>query len=603
MRRRFDAVFLIIFLSLILWVSPQNRVFASKTDGTIDLVNKIAEGLLPEIGRINFGTLMGHVHVTDSKLTGYAWGENIGWINLAPSHEGVLNDAEGHLSGYAWGERVGWINFKPTYAGVVPVTIDSNGIFSGFAWGQNIGWISFNCSNDNSCGTNDFNVATDWRPASTRTTVPTCVPPQVLNIVTNTCVTPPSSGGCIRNCNPPVNPPIIPPVTPPGIPPVVPPINPPYVPPGIPPVVPPTPPGGDGGGGCVSVFGIIGCGWKDDIHKTGNIISSTTASVQNILKSPGGNFGTKAISTVGVIAAGTAVLTTGVLFADPLSFGEFFLIPFRLWALLMSLLGLKKRYRPWGTVYDSVTKQPLDPAYVVLKNEQGKEIANSITDLDGRYGFFVQKGIYYLEATKTHYLFPSKKMFGKNHDDLYTDLYLGEKIEVLEDGAVIYKNIPMDNEMFDWNEFEKKRIGVMRFNARNERLFKHISNWVFRIGFAVALIALLVAPEPYNYLIGGLYLFILIMRWLGIRPKINGSIVDRMSGYPLSFAIVSIYSVALDRELFKKVADQYGRYYALVPKGEYMVKISRKNSDESYTDVYRGTYNAKQGVINYQIKV
>ena len=99
MRRRFDAVFLIIFLSLILWVSPQNRVFASKTDGTIDLVNKIAEGLLPEIGRINFGTLMGHVHVTDSKLTGYAWGENIGWINLAPSHEGVLNDAEGHLSG------------------------------------------------------------------------------------------------------------------------------------------------------------------------------------------------------------------------------------------------------------------------------------------------------------------------------------------------------------------------------------------------------------------------------------------------------------------------------------------------------------------------
>jgi uncharacterized membrane protein len=79
--------------------------------------------------------------VTDSAVTGKAWGENIGWINLNPSTGGVLHDGVGNLSGYAWGENVGWINFNPSGAGV---KIDSTtGAFSGMAWGENIGWINF----------------------------------------------------------------------------------------------------------------------------------------------------------------------------------------------------------------------------------------------------------------------------------------------------------------------------------------------------------------------------------------------------------------------------------------------------------------------------
>jgi len=77
------------------------------------------------------------VEVGDSTLTGYMWGENIGWINLSPTEGGVVNDVCGNLSGYAWSENVGWINF----AGV---TVDpTTGDFSGYAWGENIGWINF----------------------------------------------------------------------------------------------------------------------------------------------------------------------------------------------------------------------------------------------------------------------------------------------------------------------------------------------------------------------------------------------------------------------------------------------------------------------------
>jgi hypothetical protein len=88
------------------------------------------------------------VTVSDKKLTGFVWAENIGWINLDPNdidpNTGITNDGTGLLSGMAWGENVGWIKFNPDVPGdsnQYGVTIDHDGNFDGWAWGQNIGWI------------------------------------------------------------------------------------------------------------------------------------------------------------------------------------------------------------------------------------------------------------------------------------------------------------------------------------------------------------------------------------------------------------------------------------------------------------------------------
>ena len=155
----------IFFLLLLGALTTPSFMSASTTSGTIDSVNKYAKGLEEDIGRINFGTTNGNVTVTDSAITGYAWSEVFGWINLAPTNSGVTNNGEGTLSGYAWGENTGWINFKPTNGGV---TINSSGDFLGYAWGENIGWIIFNCATNSSCATEDFKVSTYWRPRSAR---------------------------------------------------------------------------------------------------------------------------------------------------------------------------------------------------------------------------------------------------------------------------------------------------------------------------------------------------------------------------------------------------------------------------------------------------
>jgi len=127
-------------LALLLWVTlavggTQSIAHAAN----IDPAHKFAWG--ENVGWSNFAPSQGPgVTVTPSTLTGFVWAENIGWVNLSPTTAGVFNDGQGNLSGFAWGENVGWINFAPMGAGV---HITPDGFFMGFAWGENIGWINF----------------------------------------------------------------------------------------------------------------------------------------------------------------------------------------------------------------------------------------------------------------------------------------------------------------------------------------------------------------------------------------------------------------------------------------------------------------------------
>ena len=126
---------------------------ASTTNGTITAGSGYAWG--ENLGWINFGCDNCAVSITDSLVEGHAWSRAYGWINLSPENGGVVNDGEGNLSGYAWSSALGWINFSGA-------TIDASGVFAGMAGieGSNAGRINFACDN--------CDVSTDWRPAAVR---------------------------------------------------------------------------------------------------------------------------------------------------------------------------------------------------------------------------------------------------------------------------------------------------------------------------------------------------------------------------------------------------------------------------------------------------
>ena len=153
---------LIMLIAMLMFFIGSKTVFAENIDPDYD-DSRYAYG--ENVGWLNLepeGDGGPGVEVGDLELTGWIWAENLGWVSLScvntdscgVNNYGVVNDGVGNLSGYAWGENVGWINFAPTGGGVY---IDACGDFNGAAWGENTGWISFRSDGDT-----PFKVMTYW---------------------------------------------------------------------------------------------------------------------------------------------------------------------------------------------------------------------------------------------------------------------------------------------------------------------------------------------------------------------------------------------------------------------------------------------------------
>lgn len=581
---------------------------ASTTDGTIDSTYHSAllctNDVCTTTTQINFKPTLGTpIHVTDTAITGHAWSETFGWINLNPTLSGVTNTTSGVLGGYAWGDGAGWINFSPTLGGV---TINTSGQFVGWAWSENYGWIKFDCLVTNAC------VTTDWRPLSTRVTTSSHTSSNIISSPIAPVVVDDKNNNL--------------PSTEKGIKPTVHPVVEPTLPPEV--TEPTTPPevmkdgSTDVGTGPTPrslsqslrkvlgyfnevIYGFLkqsGEIYVDSINKAGFIVRELAKNIADTIDTPVGSASSKIIATTGLIS-GAYISVTTVLFSNPLTFSEIFLIPIRLWGLLLVAFGIKKRNLPWGTVYDSVTKQPLDPAYVILQDLNGNEVATSITDLDGRYGFLVPAGSYKLIANKTNYKFPSTKLEGKDIDTIYNNLYFDQIIEV-KDGEVINNNIPLDPLKFDWNEFAKRDQNVMRFFSKREVWIARISDILFVLGLILSIIAVTVSPKLYNIIIFAVYIVMLLLRRTILKPKSFGSVKYKVNENPLSFAIMRIFFANTENEIMHKVTDKTGKYYCILPNGTYYTKIENKNLDESYSLVHTSEpIEVKKGYINKVFEV
>ena len=118
------------------------------------------------VGWVNFRPEGVKLEIGGNILTGWIEIKTLGWVYVGDGKPenglrysnsygrdyGVNNDKKGNLSGYAWSENVGWINFDK-------VNICKEGNFSGYAFSKNIGRIKFN-----SGGSVEYMVKTDPYP-------------------------------------------------------------------------------------------------------------------------------------------------------------------------------------------------------------------------------------------------------------------------------------------------------------------------------------------------------------------------------------------------------------------------------------------------------
>jgi len=315
---------------------------------------------------------------------------------------------------------------------------------------------------------------------------------------------------------------------------------------------------------------------------------------------------TSAVARVATPIITTVGLATGALqslaaFTQVNSLFDVYLVILRFFGAVLGLLGLRRKREPWGTVYDAATKRPLDPAYVTALRWE-KEYKSAITDIDGRYGFFLPPGIYSLTAQKTHYKFPSLLLAGKDHDEMYDSLYFGGEIAVNE-GEVASRNIPLDPVGFDWNEYAKDKIGFITFHSRREVIRARIFNTIYLSGFAVACLTLIFSPAVFN--IGVFLLYCIIMGstvyWRG-RHKVV-AIRNAATGHPVPFAIVRFFMPDIDQEVKSVVTDELGRFYQILRPGEYYLTVEERQNDGTYKKIFTSQpMNLITGVVQTDIE-
>lgn len=232
---------------------------------------------------------------------------------------------------------------------------------------------------------------------------------------------------------------------------------------------------------------------------------------------------------------------------------------------LLQIVGIHKKARVWGIVYDSATKHPVPAARIELLDTTGRILEVRFTDREGRYGFLTtpsslnqQELKASIRVTKPGYRFPSTVLTSGTDYVVYENLYKGGEFVIVGDGLLNF-SIPMD-------PLSPTRV---KLSGYGRGLFGTIGERLLAFGFIIGVIAV---PVNYYFVRTTTNLIILIVFFVvnGIRLAIMyrpyGVTVDAMTGKKLPFALVTLIDETGKRAGFA-VSDEHGRYVLSAERG------------------------------------
>jgi hypothetical protein len=275
-------------------------------------------------------------------------------------------------------------------------------------------------------------------------------------------------------------------------------------------------------------------------------------------------------NAVAPIALGAAALATIPAFLlSLLSYLRFlFLQP-------IFLVGLRRR-KKWGIVYNALTKMPIDLATVrLIDQKSGRIVQSRVTDQEGRYAFFVEPGLYRIEASKPGFIFPTKILQEFKEDTSFLDLYHGEPLHVDEKYAAISANIPLDP------------IGVAEktpFRLKLNAWLREFQKFVASLSIAAGLLAVIISPTWWTIglLILQVALFFLFKRLATPpKPKNWGIVYDRSDKKPINRAVARLFSKQFNKLVATEVTDSKGRYSFMVGPNEYFITFEKNGYQKS----------------------
>jgi hypothetical protein len=241
----------------------------------------------------------------------------------------------------------------------------------------------------------------------------------------------------------------------------------------------------------------------------------------------------------------TLPILTTILAVNTISNPQFILYAF-LW------FRKSRNKKTWGIVYDEKGGKPVAYAIVKLFDISNKLIQREITGTDGKYGFILDKGKYKIEVQHNEY-------------KLYKDL-----VNVVNNDDNMARDIPLVR-----NIKSKPNILSIAITGIRRKLGL-INNILVAFGTVFSIIATVLSPILFNYIILAIYLIQFILMLIP-QIKRNYGIVKTPSGERVSNAFVRIYDIKEERQVDVILTDDKGRYKFKIKPGQYLVKVDKEN--------------------------
>jgi hypothetical protein len=259
-----------------------------------------------------------------------------------------------------------------------------------------------------------------------------------------------------------------------------------------------------------------------------------------------------------------------ILLFNPTIIGNIPLLPtylYHFFSWLLSLFGLRKKRKPWGVVYNAITKEPIPLTIVRLLEGSGLKILETqVTDRLGRFGFISAPGNYRLEVVKPGFAYPSSIVVG-TADFNFRDVYHAEPIILKGKEHGIFFNVPLDP--------HDPRIARANAPVAAARaVTKAVSRagvMLLAIGTAINYVFVFFSPTLVNFNIFYLYLAFLGLQVTFQLPESRpwGEVFDSFTLKPIPLSIVSLVETKYDRVVKVRLTDYEGRFHFLPLPGSY----------------------------------
>lgn len=267
-----------------------------------------------------------------------------------------------------------------------------------------------------------------------------------------------------------------------------------------------------------------------------------------------------------VIKKTAPVITAAAVLNLPLTSGWRSIFLFGQLLVTQPIVLLRRRkYKTWGTVFDTVTTNPVDLSSVrLIETKANRVISTTVTDRHGSYLFLPTPGNYKVEVDRPGYRFPSA-LLGRHAYE--RDEYFGEPIVITQKQEVIDRHIPVDP--------NAKPLPVWQFRMRQWRY-----RFATLLGFvspAISIIGFILVPKWWIGLFVAAHLLVFgIFVRLSIREHTRkfGLVRDK-NKKSISGVTVSLFRRGDNKLLNYYVTDMFGRYYFPRLIGDYTLEFAK----------------------------